>query len=144
MRVWHYGANSYHKTAHIVADDAPWYIFLLDRIVECICGMIPSIPLPKIKMKLNKEDTNFIGHEFTTWKEWYGDTNQWFCLNVHMPVFYYCNSKKKVHIIPVDYKKLKEVFYESSKEWWDHEIKIAEEMIADDKEDEKECNKKEE
>lgn len=133
MRVWCYGVNSYHKTAHIHADDAPWYIFLLDRVVEWICGMIPAIPLPKIKMKLNKEDAEMVGHNITTWKEWYGDIQQWFCLNIHMPVMYFCNEKKKTFIISVNYNKLKKVFYEADKEYWDWEYRIGEEIKEDNK-----------
>jgi hypothetical protein len=133
MRVWYYGVNVYHKTAQIMVDEAPWYIFLLDRVVGWICGVIPAIPLPKIKMKLNKEDADFVGYEFTTWKDWYGDTNQWFYIHIHMPVFHYCNSKGKDYAIPVDYDKLKELFYKADKEFWDNEIKSAEEIKEDDK-----------
>lgn len=34
MKTWSYGINSYYKTATIWLEEGPWWIFLLDRIVE--------------------------------------------------------------------------------------------------------------
>jgi hypothetical protein len=106
MRKWSYGINSYHKTANIYVDDAPWLIFALERSIEFICDVIPSIPFPKVKMRLkDPDDIEFIGSEWTTWKDWYGDLNQYFHLLVHSPVFYYCQGRMKTKFVDITYDK---------------------------------------
>ena len=50
MRKIEYGFNSYHKTASINVDFAPFWMFALDRLVEGVCGyLVPPTPFPHIK-----------------------------------------------------------------------------------------------
>ena len=50
MRKIEYGFNSYHKTASINIDFAPFWVFALDRLIEGVCGyLVPPIPFPRIK-----------------------------------------------------------------------------------------------
>jgi len=100
MRKWGYGINSFHKTAYIWVEESSWWVFALDRTIEWLCGIIPHISFPRIRMKLkDAEDIEFNdGSEWTTWQEWYGDLNQYFHCIVHMPVFNYCYSQDQVQI----------------------------------------------
>jgi len=73
MRTWSYGINSIYKKASIYLEESSWWVFVLDRSIEFLCDIVPSIPLPKIKIRLkDKEDIEFNGDsEWTTWREWF-------------------------------------------------------------------------
>ena len=57
MRSWTYGINNYYKTASIFLETAPWYIFVIEKVAEFICNIIPSILLPNIKFRLKDKDS---------------------------------------------------------------------------------------
>lgn len=60
MKRWSYGINSIYKKASIYLEEAPWWIFALDRSIEFLCDLMPSIPLPNVKIRLkNREDIEF-------------------------------------------------------------------------------------
>jgi len=118
MRKYSYGTNGYYKTASIFIEDAPWYIFALDTLIERICTLIPSIPLPPIKMKLSEEDAKFSGNEYSTWNEWYGDTSAWFCAMVHTPIMAFCNRYINFRSVDIDYNKLKEATIKYDEQQW--------------------------
>ena len=133
MRKWSYGINSYHKTATIYVDDAPWWIFALERSIEFICDIIPSIPFPKVKMRLRDPgDIECIESEWTTWKEWYGDLNQYFHVLAHNPVFYYCQDRMKTKFVDITYDKAREMFYDSDRKFFDGEAAIGDEIRSQD------------
>ena len=124
MKNWSYGINSIYKKANIYLEEAPWWVFLVDRIVEFLCDLTPSISLPKIKMRLkSREDIEFNGgSDWTTLRAWYGDLSQVFHCFVHMPVFNFCQKRFSCKSIEIDYSKAKEMFYGEDKEFWDTEI----------------------
>jgi len=124
MKSWSYGINSIYKKANIYLEEAPWWAFLIDRIAEFLCDLIPPIPLPKIKMRLkDREDIEFNGgSEWTTLRDWYGHLSQVFHSFVHMPVFDFCQKRIKRKSMETDYNRAKEMFYEGVKELWDKEI----------------------
>jgi len=124
MRKWGYGINSLHKTANIHIDDGPWWAFALDDLVGAICDIIPSIPFPKIKLKLkDPDDIEIQGGQWTTWKEWHGDLNQYFHVSVHSPVFEFCQNKIKTKSVDITYDQAREMFYEHDKKFFDQEEK---------------------
>jgi len=134
MRNWSYGINSLYRTASIWLEEGPWWVFLLDRIVEFLCEIAPPIRFPSIKLRLkNKEDIEFYGSEHTTWRDWYGDFNQFFHLAIHEPVFRFCQKRINTKCIEIDYNKAKELFYLEDKGFWDKEEKIAKEIIEEEK-----------
>ena len=121
MKKWGYGINSFHRTAHIYIEKSSWWVFAIDRTIEWLCGIIPPISFPKVKMRLkDAEDieTND-GSEWTTLQDWYGDISQFSHLRVHMPVFDFCSSKIECKSIEIDYDQAREMFYESDKKFWD-------------------------
>jgi hypothetical protein len=126
MRTWSYGVNSIYKKAGIYLEEASWWVFVVDRFVEFLCDFMPSVPLPKIKMRLkDKEDVEFNGgNELTTLWDWYGDLRQVFHCFVHMPLFDFCQKRIGCKHIEIDYNKAKEMFYEEDKEFWDKEMGI--------------------
>jgi hypothetical protein len=133
MKVWGYGINSYHKTAHIYVDEAAWWVFALDNVIEFICDIMPSIPFPKVKLRLrDPEDIEINESEWTTWKDWYGDLNQYFHLFVHCPVFEYCHDKMKSQFVDITYEKAREMFYDSDRKFFDQAETRGDEMRADD------------
>lgn len=129
MKSWSYGLNGYYKVAHICLHEAPFYIFSLDWLASCICEFIPAIPFPKLPLKLSVEDAEYCGMErWTTWKDWYGDLNQFVHCHFHDPVFQFCQARMNEKWVEMEYEKLKEIFYKEDKKFWDDEEKFGEEM----------------
>ena len=124
MKSWSYGINSIYKQSSIYLEEAPLCVFVVDRIAEFLCDLIPPIPLPKIKKRLKDRADRDIngGEEWTTWQEWYGDLSQVFHCFVHVPIFDFCQKRIKSKLLEIDYQKAKEMFYEEDKEFWDREI----------------------
>ena len=115
MKHWTYGANNYYKTAAIYVEEAPWYIFFIEFLINWICDHFPAIPLPNIgKVKIKDEDIKYI-----TYKEAYDDLAGLFHDKIHSPIFDWVYSKIKVTDIEVSYDKLKEEFYDKDKKYWD-------------------------
>ena len=127
MRKWSYGVNSVHRTAHILVEESSWWAFAIDRTIEWVCGIIPHIRFPKVKMRLkDAEDIEFNdGIKWATLQDWYGDTNQFFHLHAHLPIFNFCQSRIKVKSIEIDYDRARAMFYESDKKFWDEEAAYA-------------------
>jgi len=127
MKSWSYGTNSIYKKANIYLEEAFWWVFAVDRIAEFLCDLIPSIPLPKIKMRLkDREDIEFNGgSNWTTLRDWYGDLSQVFHCFVHMPVFDFCQKRIRCKSIEIGYNRAREMFYEGDKEFWDEEISAS-------------------
>lgn len=127
MRKWGYGINSFHNKANIYVDDAPWWVFALDDLVEAICGIIPSVPFSNARLKLkDPEEIEFHGGQWTTLKEWYGDLNQYFHVRVHCPVFEFCQRRIKTNSVEITYARAREMFYESDKKLFDQEAEQSE------------------
>jgi len=135
MERWGLGINSYHKTAHIWCDVAPFYIFWLDDIMTAICGyLILSIPFPRIPLRLKDDEMEDNDDKrWTTWRDWYGDLSQWFHLYMHIPIFDFCNKCEKHYWLEVPYRKTRKIFYEMDKDYWDEEEQQAKEMKQEDK-----------
>jgi len=55
-------------------------------------------------------------------------SNEWLWVNVFMKIDYFCANKIKSRFIDVDYDKLREIFYEEDKEFWDEAEKRGEEL----------------
>lgn len=94
MKSWSYGINSIYEKASIHLAEGPWWVFVMDRIAEFLCGLVPAISLPKFKIRLKEsEDIEFNeGSEWTTLRDWYGDLGQAFHCFVHTPVFNFCQN----------------------------------------------------
>jgi hypothetical protein len=118
MRKIEYGFNSYHKTASINVDFAPFGVFALDRLIEGVCGyLVPPIPFPRIKITRDGEKT--------TMREYYGQ--------VHSPIFQFCCKRIDSKSIDVDYEVTRKAFYDKDKKFWDEGERRAEEMRREDK-----------
>ena len=120
MRRWSYGINSYYRKASIYVEEGCCVFFILRWIVEKICDLIPSIPLPKISMKLwDKDDIEFNDNcKWTNLKEWYGNLAGFFCIVVHCPIDRFCCKHIKFTSVRVDYNELKEAVYYKDKKFW--------------------------
>lgn len=127
MKTWSYGINSLYKTASIDLRTGPWWVFVLERTAELCCDMGPSIPLPGARKRLrDQEDIELNGgNPWTTWKEWYGDLSQLFHCFVHIPIFNFCERMVQSRIVELDYEKIKEMFYEEDKGFWDEEMNLS-------------------
>jgi len=79
MTRWFVGTNNYYYEGSISLEEAPWYIFAIEYIMDIICHYFPQIPLPKIKIKRNGE--------IYTLNEYYGTTADLFHLYIHLPIF---------------------------------------------------------
>ena len=78
------------------------------------------------------DDIEFNESEWTTWKEWYGDLNQWFHLFAHCPVFEYCRDKMKSESVDITYDKAREMFYNSDRKFFDYEATIGDEIRTEE------------
>jgi hypothetical protein len=133
LRKWGYAINSYRNIANIHIDYGPWWAFAMDDLLSSVCDIIPAIPFPAFKMRLKDPgDVEFHGGEWTTWREWYGDLNQYFHLRVHNPVFYYCQDRIKTKSVDIPLAKARELFYEADRKFWDEEAARTAEMIQRD------------
>ncbi len=102
MTRWSIGTNSYYYEGSILLEEAPWYVFLIEYLIDIVCNYFPSIPLPNIKIKRYNETY--------TLKEYYGTTFDLFHLYIHMPIFNWCYSKIKYKDIKFPYQMLEEYF----------------------------------
>ncbi len=111
MKNWSYGINSLYKTGYVFLEEAPWYIFAIERGMDWLCDHTPAIPFPAIPIK----DCD---GEKTTLKDYYGDTQQLFCSAIHIPICQWIGNKKQIVFIESSYELLKEKFGEKDKEFF--------------------------
>jgi hypothetical protein len=121
MRKYTYAANGYNKTASIIIEEGKWWYFALNTIVESICACIPHILFPKIKLELKDQDSIDFnnGNKYTTYQEWYGSSDNWFCLKVHNNVLNYCSKNIDTLMIKVEYNELKKFLEKYDKSYWE-------------------------
>lgn len=131
MKSWGYGINSYHKTTSVYLEEGHWWLFFIRAFGDFICEHTPCIPLPSIKFKLvDKEDIKFNGgNNWTTLKEWYSSLNDIVHLFIHEPILDLFWKKIKETDIEIPYSKLRKLFYEVDKEWWDEQENSAKEIM---------------
>ncbi|MCK9352255.1 MAG: hypothetical protein M0P76_05730 [Candidatus Pacebacteria bacterium] len=122
MKDWSFAINSLYKTGHIDIEEGPWYAFVAYVAVEWICDTLPAIPLPEISIQ--DED----GYD-TTLKDYYGDVQQLWHLKVCMPVFQWAEGKKHTTRIEMPYKKIRELFYETNRSFFDEEESLSDEDV---------------
>lgn len=117
MRKWSYAANSYHKTANYILEEAPWYIFLIEEVNFFICNLVPHISLLNIGKVWDEEDKKYF-----TWKEWYGSLDTCWHMLVCDRIFQWCKKRTKEIAIEYDYEKLKKNHPEDKK-WFERQEK---------------------
>ena len=117
MRTWNYGVNSIYKKASIYLEEASWWVFVVDKTVETLCDLMPSIQLPNITMRLHdREDIELNGgSELTTLRDWYGDLSQVFHCFVHMPVFDFCQRRIECKQFEINYNEVVKIFQAEDK-----------------------------
>lgn len=123
MKRWHYATNSYYKTASIMLEEAPAWVFILEDTVMWICDKLPDIKIPFLtKIKITRDNEKYDVAEY------YGDTvNQMFHCLVCMPVVSFCWSRIETKSIEMGWDKCKELFYKEDKDRWDEMEKEYEE-----------------
>jgi len=127
MRKFDYSINSYHRTASINVDYAPFWVFWLDDLFNFLCGIVPPVPLPPIPIRLSDETSIELndGKKWTTLRDWCGNLRSLFHCSVHAPIFGWCWGKTDSRPIEVDYKKAKKAFYDKDREFWDEQEKVG-------------------
>lgn len=133
MRRWSVGINNYYFTSHIYLDEAPWYVFAIEYIIQTICSYIPRIPLPKIKIIRDGEET--------TLKEWYGSTSDLFHIFICSPIYQWCFKKTEIKNFQFPYEVLKDSFPKDFK--WTEDFYTDTELF-DDLDEKKELKENEE
>ena len=120
MRVWGYGINSYHKTASIHIEDAAWWIWGLDWLVDKVCSFIIPIPLPPIPIRLwDKDSIEFNGgKKWIKLNEWVDNLRGLFCCFVHQNVSNFCWKRIESKFLEIDYDKLRELLYDGDSKFW--------------------------
>jgi len=119
MKNWSFGANSLPqwRLGSISLEEAPWYVFAAEATACFVCEHIPAIPLPPLPIVRDGEKT--------TLAEWYGDTRDLFHFFVHDPVFQWANRNTKTIDVSLGYYKIREIFGEEHKEYFEYEESIA-------------------
>jgi hypothetical protein len=115
MTRWSIGRNNYYFTGCVFLEDAPWYIFTIEYIIQTICDWFPPIPLPKF-IKITRDNEKY------TLREWCGTTQELFHIYVCSEVFQWCYSKINSRIIEFPYNMLKEQFPEHFEDEFETEI----------------------
>lgn len=138
MKNWHYGTNTYYKTAHICVDILPWYLYYLERVVEWFCCYFPNIPFPSWLHYTDKDDGSVY-----TWKEWWGGTSSLFHCYIHNPIFNFVYNREKYNTFQfeVDYEKLKEFIKNTDKKEYEYMIMREKENEQDKERESKESDK---
>ena len=119
MRRWNIGTNNIYFSSSIYLEEAPWYVFFIEYIMNCICDWFPPIPLPKIKIIREGEETNL--------QDWYGDLSHAFHSCVHMPIFDWCYRNIESNHFVFPFEMLKEI-YPKDFENWDEYLKDEEDQ----------------
>lgn len=104
MKRWTIGTNNYFFTGGIYLDEAEWYIFLLEYVIQCICDHFPSFSLPSFIYIHDDEDNKY------SLKEYYGTTQQLFHIFICEPISTWCFNKTSMTHICFPYDMLKEIF----------------------------------
>ena len=102
MTRWFIGTNNYYYEGSIILEEGPWYVFFIEQIMNLICHYVPMIPLPKIKIIRDNEETNL--------NEYYGTINDLFHLYVHDKIFKWCYNRIKMTFVRFPYQMLDEMF----------------------------------
>lgn len=118
MTNWTFAGNYLFKSGTIYLTYQPFWLSLIgwfeESVLSRICDVLMWIPLPNIG---NIKD----GNETCTWKEYYGSIGDLFHIYIHTPVFnwYWNHPNRKEIKVEVGYDKLKELFYEYDKKYFD-------------------------
>jgi len=111
MKRINYALNGYYKTASIIIEYGNPFVFMIDKVTEFVCAyLIPPLPFPSFNIVKDGETY--------TLKEYYGNLESVFCIFVHHPISDWCNRRIKIHMVDVDYYKLREGCYERDKKFW--------------------------
>ena len=121
---WNIVTNDYFFTSSVILEKAPWYIFTIEFCIQWICYFIPQIPLPRVKIKINNEETNL--------KDYYGTVADLFHIYICSPITQWCFRKIKSDSIYFPYKELERMFPEKFKS--EKELLFTEEETKENKE----------
>jgi len=143
MKTYYYAINSLYKLGSIHLLEQPWWLFIIEYLNDYSCSFVPPIPFPDIfpaKRDSIKGCPNCDGDikkepckdhdDLYTLQEWYGNLRQWYCGKVCRPIFQWIwkhPKRKEYPSIEVGYDKIKELFYESAKKYFDENEMIEEE-----------------
>ena len=119
MRRWFIGSNNFYFTSGIYLEEASWYIFTIESSIQWICHYFPRIPLPKIKIIKDKEETNL--------QEYYGNISDLFHIFICAPITNWC--WKKIDMIHFNHP------YEMLKKKFPKEFENPDENYEDDDEE---------
>jgi hypothetical protein len=113
MKLFNIGSNDYYHVASIHLDEVPFGLYYLREFLMWVCGHIPNIPFPKCIPWKSPEG-------WMSMREWFGDTQQWFHVNICTPMFYFTDKHTKHRHISLPYSFLKKEFpdfFENESEW---------------------------
>ena len=121
MRTWYISGNALkrYKYGSVDVEEMPWWLFVVDWWADYGCSFIPPIPFPKFfKITIHEDDGTT--YESTP-REYWGDLEQWYCGTVASPLtqWVFRHPKRKSYTVEIGYDKLREIFYESDKKWFD-------------------------
>ena len=130
MRRWGYGINSLYKTGSVYLEDIPIWVWVLETFVNWTVCIIPRISFPPIPIRLlMKSSIEWNdGKKWTTLKEWYGSFYGLYWAIIFTPVSEFCWRRTQCDTIEVGYDKLKELFYEENKDFWDEHEELTKEV----------------
>jgi len=97
MRHWEIGADIEQRTASYCLEEAPWWVFGMERFVDWLCIRVPAIPLASVR----NDELN--GTPSST-----PNTRAWFHNRVHAPLAEWLESRKQQFWLPADYDTIKQ------------------------------------
>ena len=105
---WFIGENSYYRQVTIYLEEAPFYIFWLERVANYICDCMNyfdfKIPFTD-KIKIKDED----GVSWTIY-DYYGGSASMYHSFIHHPIIDYCFPRISYYTINMDWDEAKRRF----------------------------------
>ena len=98
MRHWEIGVDVEQRTAAYCLEEAPWWVFALDHLVDWLCLHVPPIPLPNVDTSADEPTESIPVH----------DTRAWFHVRVHGPLGRWLEDQKQQFWLPGDYETVKQ------------------------------------
>lgn len=128
MKTWTFSINSLpqYRYGTITAIEQPWWLALIewlnDEVSHWVCKPLYCIKLPNWFPRQRDPDDV----EKYTLREWYGDLGQVVWVFIFEPLFQWIDHhpERKEYDLEIGYDKVKELFYERSKSFFDDEARI--------------------
>lgn len=134
MNRYAFGFNGYEWAAGLHHQEAPWWVFFVERTVDLGCDHMPHLRVPFIGTYLLELEDDSV----TTWADYYGDhLDELWHYFVHIPVSKWAWGQSKNHFIAIAPEAILKAWGDDAPEWWTQELEAGKQMKLDEEAEEK-------